>query len=143
MKARWKILIAIGLGILASGLWQAYPASTKPTSRMLTNEFAYYNHKYFDDMPVVVDVQYGDLTDNDQMGVTIPRTGGGYLIVIDQKTNPILKIADGTLVHEMCHVKLNSIKDLAVGSNELDNHGPSFQACMLDIAAKGGFKDIW
>jgi hypothetical protein len=143
MRTQWKILIAVGLGIFVAYLCTICQASTRPTSQMLTNEFTFYNNKYFGAMPEVVTIQYGNLTEDDSMGKTYKMDNGSYLIVIDQKTNPILKTADGTLIHEMCHIKLNSIRDLTFTSKELEDHGPSFQACMLDKASQGAFKDIW
>jgi hypothetical protein len=140
MKVRWKILIAIGLGMLASYILNA---TTKPTSEMLLSEYEFYNRKYFNSMPAIVDIQYGDLTVRSEMGATRKRDDGSYLIIIDKSTNPILKTADFTLLHEMCHIKLNGTSEIAIGSKELDIHGPAFQTCMLDLATRGAFKDIW
>lgn len=141
MKTRWKILIAVGAGILASYLINASPIT--PTTAIMQAEFDEYNRKYFDNQLENVTVIVGDLTANTQMGLTTKRKDNSFLITIDRKTNPILKTADLTMLHEMCHVRLDGKMFLAVGESTLDAHGPAHEACMLDLAKQGAMKDLW
>lgn len=138
MKLRWKIIIIIFFAMLAVQLFGAQ------SDAALRANFEYFNEQWFDNkLPKDVLVHYSDLTVEKEMGVTDLYANGAYVIRIDRKTNPIQKTADFTLLHEMCHVKIGMSSDLTIGKQGLDTHGPLFQSCMLDLAGRGAFKDLW
>ena len=58
---------------------------------------------------------------------------------MDARLKDMPPVAIETLYHETCHVELESTNRV----DPLDDHGPNFQACMLDKAERGAFRDIW
>lgn len=107
------------------------------TDAYLQAWYANFNELYFfDQLPKVVEVSWGDLTAQGDMGLTQRRSDGSFLITIDRKTNSTESTAKMTLAHETCHVAVPT-------GTELDDHGPRFQKCMVNLATHGAFADIW
>ena len=149
MKSGWKILIAVGLAIIASYLFGAEPQKMEktqgriehlPTEGRLKDAFLIYNEEYFyGGLPTTTKIRLADLTEDDRMGSLEKLEDGTWLILIDIHSHPLEKEAEFTEIHEMCHLE-NHIRYLGEG---VDGHGPNFQSCMLRVAQKGAFKDIW
>lgn len=104
---------------------------------MLQQWYGTINEEYLaNTLPKNTQVRWGDLASKHDMGLTVQRADGSYLIVIDRATNPTWSSALLTEYHEICHI--------VVPITTLDNdHGPKFQACMLGFAKAGAFKDLW
>lgn len=65
-----------------------------------------------------------------------------YKIYISPTFNLTTTDERETVLHEACHVKMWEIAE----KHELPydgGHGPEWQACMLDLAKKGAFADLW
>ena len=62
-----------------------------------------------------------------------------YHMKMDARFKDLPPSAIMNLYHETCHIELNSTNR----ADPLDDHGPNFQACMLDKAERGAYKDVW
>lgn len=93
------------------------------------------NSDYFDNkLPRNIDVQWANLTDQNDIGLSWISADGVSHIRIDKKTNPVLRQARLTMFHEECHLKTGI---------EIEEHGPKWRACMFDLASRGAFDDLW
>jgi hypothetical protein len=73
------------------------------------------------------------------MAATTHRGDGTWLIEIDRQSHALEKQAEMSEIHEMCHQS-----DIISGADEgLDSHSNAFEACMLSVAKRGGFKGTW
>jgi hypothetical protein len=157
LRARWKAVIAIGAGILVSYLWQCNQPVVHtergmyevvfPTDSILYGEYAKYNKMYFGNTLPYATVQFVSILDDrgnhaDSMA-DIRRDASIYHIRIDKAWNPILKTADISLLHEMCHVKLDANGEVPLTVSDEEAHGEKFQGCMKDLAANGAMHDLW
>jgi len=114
----------------------------------LKTDYLNYNTDYFyGALPANTSVIWGDLSQYDDMGRIDERGNGSMLITIDPRYHMTLKQADMSLLHEMCHEKTGLRINISVGLTQeeegFDGHGPVFQNCMIDLAKKGAFKDLW
>jgi len=68
------------------------------------------------------------------------RPDGIWVLTIDTKTNPIMRVAEMTMIHEMCHQE-----NLISGANEGQDHDmdKAHERCMLSVARQGGFNGLW
>lgn len=127
----------------------ALAAPPKIQDHGLKSDFLEYNERYFyGALPQSTTVSWADLSEWSDMGRTNRRADGSFIIQVDPKLHAVLKQAQMTLLHEMCHEKnLLNINVIAgttkVESEGLDSHAYAFDSCMLDIAKKGAFKDLW
>jgi hypothetical protein len=98
--------------------------------------YAGYNEVYFlNQLPHDVDIQWADLTDQKDMGLSdIPEHGRAWMR-LDRASNPVPRQAKMTELHEMCHFK--------VGNREFNPHGPLWRDCMVGLANKGAMDDLW
>lgn len=149
MTLRWKILLAVLLGMLVSYVytfgdhtWSARKLNPnyKPTVGKLWTEYRYINQKaFYGSLPEDKTTIYlSDLSDEDEMGEII-ESDRRFTIRIDILSHPLEKEAEITLIHEACH---QSVK-LSNGNEGLDGHSGDFQACMIHVASVGGFNDLW
>jgi len=151
MKLRWKILITIALGILASYLFGCgttqseiveHHASTHgPVQEALILAYSSFNESYFfDALPErKTTIILGDLSTLNDMALIEHRSDDTWLITIDPEMHATEKQAEMSLLHEMCHQE-----DKIAGADEgLDSHSNAFEGCMLSIAKQGGFKGLW
>lgn len=103
---------------------------------LLQDDYANFNRDYFlDQLPRNVNVEWANLGLQNDMGMTWVDESGIRQIRIDRKTNPVIRQAQLTLLHEMCHIKTDG--------RELDVHGIKWQACMVDLAEHGAMHDLW
>jgi hypothetical protein len=94
------------------------------------------NHDfYLDQLPKDTEVKWGDLTAQDYMGLTDKLSSGRFVITVDRATHVTNSETKMTVAHETCHIK-------TWGTSEID-HGPKFQACMVNLATHGAFEGIW
>lgn len=104
------------------------------TDKQLKRWYSFYNRTLFDsNLPGDTRVTFSDLTE--ELGDTSTDADAVRHIRIDRQTNPVPRQAQLTLIHEQCHIKTEG--------QELDPHGPKFEACMLSVATLGGFKGLW
>ena len=164
MQARWKAVIAIAAGILVYECWQCndpgmHPLPpevavrserggeiTIPTDGILYGEFVEYNKDYFDNKLPYTTFVYSDIINKDGSHDTMADVARGtseYHVRIDRKFNPILKIADMSLLHELCHIKLDANGEIPLTVSDDEGHGPKFQQCMVDLASRGAMHDLW
>jgi hypothetical protein len=113
----------------------------------LAADFARYNKDYFyGALPENTVIAWADLSEYKDMGATERLPDGRFLIRIDPKMHAVLRQADMTLLHEMCHVKRDLHIYITVGTTKddlLDDHGDSFQSCMIDLAKRGACQNLW
>lgn len=106
--------------------------------RTLRQWYISYNDTLFqNELPADVDVEWADLSAYRAMGMTF-NDGKHYKIDIDDKYNPAETTRNETLIHEMCHIEVSYVE-----GDEIDDHGPKWQGCMLRIAEHHGFDQIW
>jgi hypothetical protein len=137
MKLTSTILLSLAL---------AFPISPTDTDVHLDAWYNSYNHQYFNgELPeagtlsppdVIIDFH---LSDPKKLGITIFGEADGYIRMSFNpdyiKSQNTLKM---TMLHEQCHIEL-FVEDI----HTLDDHGPEWQACMLRLAEKGAFHDLW
>ena len=125
--------------------------STAPKleSHGLKSDFLEYNDQFFyGALAKNTTVIWKDLSEYSDMGRTEQRPDGSFVIMVDPKTHVYLQQARMTLFHEMCHEKNLMNINVVAGSTKkesegLDGHSGAFDSCMLDIAKRGAFKDLW
>lgn len=72
------------------------------------------------------------------MGIVCNHPDGSpEKILVESSYHRIPKVAKMTLLHEMVHVHL-----YVLGRGRVE-HGPVFDACMLTLAGKGAFRNLW
>lgn len=145
MKLRWKMLLAIGLGILYSCSTQTHSAASYPkvvgrTSERLEAHYKIMNQDYFsnrlpEDVKIVVVDKLFDENLGRLLGSTICSSPEHCRITVDREMNAAPVTMELTIDHEMCHVESH-------GKN-FDAHGEAFQACMLHLALAGAFREVW
>jgi hypothetical protein len=116
-------------------------ASPRLTDERLQGWFDFWNTTLWEGKLPPTSVRWGDLTAQNDMGHTLCHStdeGWRCSIVIDRDTNPVERSAKFTLLHEMCHVAVDTSS-----ASEFDEHGPKFQACMLQLGKDGVLKDLW
>lgn len=140
MKLRWKILLTIGAALTYSYLLFGCPAN-RTTSDSLTYDYKEFNEDYFlGQLPRDTEVVYGNLTQLNDMGYTWKDDAGRFHITVDKETNPVERQARMTLLHEACHVEVETHK---LNRDPFDAHGIEFQNCMVNLAEHGAFRDLW
>jgi len=81
----------------------------------------------------------GDLSVQDDMALLQYMNDDTWIITIDPNMRATEKQAEMSLIHEMCHQQ-----DKVSGASEgLDGHSDAWAACMLSVAKRGGFKNLW
>jgi len=134
-----RVVFVIWLVLLAA-IWFSFRTkhgNGSLTDAQLQRWYEGANEEYFaNKLPKNVTVKWGDLSWDNDIGLTQHRPDGSYTITIDPKENPARSEALLTLFHETCHIA-------TWNSGFLDVHGPPFQTCMLRLAEKGAFQDLW
>lgn len=106
----------------------------------LQQEFEDLNAAYFGGSLTKVEVDLSDQKEDDWIGLTTPCGNGKYCILINAQLTPAPKEREWVLLHETCHVYVYINEK---GTPESDPHGQEWQSCMLNLAEKGAFKNIW
>lgn len=146
MKKFLKVLLWTLTFVAASAVAGKLP---KLTDHGLKSDFLEYNEKYFyGALPANTTVSWADLSEWDDMGRTDRRSDGSFIIRVDPKLHAVVKQAQMTLFHEMCHEKNLLNINVATGttrvqSEGLDGHGDAHESCMTELGKKGAFKDLW
>jgi SprT-like family len=104
------------------------------SNKQLQSWYDGLNEEYFYNRLPRAAVTWGDLTLLGDMGITM-REDKRFRIIIDRTTNPTRKTAEETVAHELCHV--------ATWEIESTDHGQKFQTCMVNLADRGAFENIW
>ena len=127
MKTRTKILITILLAVLYFLISQSIRAAEMC---LLQDDYTNFNRDYFlGQLPDDVNVEWANLGLLHDMGATWIDEAGTRQIRIDRRTNPVLRQARLTLLHEMCHVKFNN----------RCGHGPKFKKEKRRLILAGAF----
>lgn len=140
-----KLLKFIGLlalsGLVGYGIRAQINPKHKPTEPRLSAAFQEYNHDYFhNELPPNTRIWMHDLTPQDWLGhLEFDPFNQRWTISIDVEAHPTEKQAEMTLVHEMCH-EWDHVHDINEGE---DGHNSAHEDCMLSVAKKGGFHDLW
>jgi hypothetical protein len=118
------------------------PVSGAPraTHTRLSAWYRSYNTTYFGGKLLPnVDVRWADLSAAGDLGSTTCTASFDWCaIFLDSATNRAEVTTRLTLLHEMCHIKVGMS-----GKDPPDEHGPPFQACMMDLAKQGALNDLW
>jgi predicted SprT family Zn-dependent metalloprotease len=103
----------------------------------LTHYFESVNDSYFDGtLPKDVIVYSDDAEGN--MGLTDRCNGNSFCIHINPKLNTAKPSEALTVMHEACHVWVES----TIGP-QFDVHGAVWQGCMHRLANQNAFEGIW
>jgi hypothetical protein len=160
MKTRTKILLTIALAVVVWALFgceggpsipakpqEHFVALPSPTEFGVTdlpylrNLYATYNEAYFRNrLPKGDDIDI-DLAEPKFMASTMCNDDGTQCnIKFNEKFTGAPRVADFTMLHEMCHVKTWG-KDLNSKGEQAD-HGRVWRSCMLQLDAEGAFREI-
>lgn len=146
VKLRWKILITIGLAILAVWLQDQIekhePHASASYGRCEGLEIWYseYNSGYFQDkLPNDVVIDYGEYNP-DFMATTSQLPDGRFHIAFNEVYTKAPRVAHITLLHEMCHVKTFDERDPETVHTLGGSHGPRWRRCMLILDFDGAFR---
>lgn len=110
------------------------------TDKELTEAYAAYNEKYFDNaLPKDTYVQWGEASRPDNMAETarLFEPNGPFVIVLVKTFNPAQKTALSTLLHEMSHVKLWGVPGTMNGK-----HTAIFEAEITRLQKAGAYKGL-
>jgi len=137
------VWIAFTLLVLFMTLFSIRTDSHKNgTSEIFTNQqlkswYDVFNEEYFSDqLPKDTFINWADLHEEHAMALTRHLGDGHWVIRMDRGTNTTERVVEMTILHESCHV--------SVGPHaEFDDHGSKFQNCMMGLALRGAFRDIW
>lgn len=137
-----RVLLALSLLVFLHGFAVSRKTATvDPDDYHLNSWYRGYNETWFgNSLPNTVDVSWANLEKSTppMMGETIDHFDGSFSIRIDRGWNPVQRVANFTLLHEMCHVYVH-----VNGSESFDSHGNQWQDCMMMLAKEGAFKDLW
>jgi len=137
---KWDVLGIIGIFLCSVGLYMLfqyvkYSAAARKitgTAPVLSEKYNNDNRKWFrSKLPSNVKVYYGDADGNTAM---VTPEGNTFYIEINPRYNsPNQEML--SLFHEECHI--------AVWKENGTAHSLPFQECMLDLAQRGAFSDLW
>ena len=155
LTTREKILITVLLGALCSWLFgcgnqEHYvsipsPANGITDAAYLERLYPIYNEAYFQNRLTktpVIDM-FEESPDNmaDTMCQGVLSTGGtDCMIHFSDKFTLAPRVADFTLLHEMCHIKMWR-KDVDSLGQQIE-HGRSWRGCMVQLDTEGAFRQI-
>lgn len=103
----------------------------------LTLSYAGANDEYFGGkLPKNVTITL-DETNSGFMASTMVHSDGTFWIQFNPKYTAAERVANITLLHEMCHIKVwpQTHDDMFA-----DDHGPLWRGCMLSLDAQGAFR---
>ena len=110
---------------------------TAQSDRHLNEWYAGYNHAYFhDELPI--DVRITRNLHDDRFVAQTEYTNGFFHIEINPRFNQAESIERETLLHEQCHILMAVEK-----TEEFNQHGQKWQACMMSLAKQGAFEGLW
>lgn len=151
-----KALIALAGCALVILCGSQLLSSPKPSKRFPVDPAALYqadNELYFNnELPKNVEVVAAEAPDAEvtfqkehayDIAETEHTVGTHwYKMFISPTYNLTLTDERESVLHESCHIKEWEIYEKK-GSSYGGGHGPEWQGCMLDLAKKGAFSDIW
>ncbi len=144
MKLRWKIVITIGLALLAvwfqDQLEKREPHATSGRCEGLSAWYAEYNTGYFQEkLPRDVIIDYGEYNP-EFMATTSQLKDGRFHIAFNEDLTKAPRVAHLVLLHEMCHVKTFGEDDVETRDTLGGSHGPLWRRCMLILDADSAFR---
>jgi len=161
LTTREKILLTILLGALCSWLFGcgkskqiesknepcvSVPSSTKGTTDVpfLLKKYAIYNDAYFQNklktpMIDMFEENPANMADTMCEGF-LPSGGVGCKMHFSSTFTLAPRVADLTLLHEMCHIKM-WMKDMDSFGQQVE-HGTNWRACMVQLDTEGAFRQI-
>jgi len=121
-----------------------------PTGSILWGEYAEYNKEYFGNTLPYATIDYVDIITQEgvhkgehEVLADVEHNASTYHIRVDKTFNPILKTADLSLLHEMCHIKLDASGEVPLTVDDDVAHGDKFQGCMISLSSRGAMRDLW
>jgi predicted SprT family Zn-dependent metalloprotease len=128
MSRRININLAVAILSLATicfGVRYAIAQEDRRTPQHLESMYRELNRQCFSGELPHARIQWSDLTDEQDEGLTYQWTEDYFVIQIDRRTNANDDELLDTVKHETCHV--------ATWQKEDDVHGPLFQSCMTTL----------
>lgn len=101
----------------------------------LQQEFEDTNARFFGGALPATAVYLSNQVEDDWIGETTKDPNGVFDIEIDEPLAPAVREQEWVLRHEMCHVATWGEKETA--------HGAAWQECMVTLANKGAFTNVW
>lgn len=139
-----KTLIVI-IGVALFAWWGLTNKPPYMTVERLQRQYASNNAEFFNDrLPKDIVIDYGENSD-EFMATTVRWSDGTFHIALNPRYAGAERVAEYLLLHESCHVAVWD--EVHAGSNDKitqkKEHGPAWRACMLNIDAAGGFRQIF
>jgi SprT-like family len=133
------ILLAVAYFFLTQLLFSGVEL---PLKQKMYQQYASDNQDYFfnllpKDVKIVLNPELADIQGNSLMGQTRCSENMSCTISLNPAENGNLRTIRFTLMHEECHIYVDK-----EGTQE-EEHGPHWQGCMVSLATRGAFHDIW
>ena len=109
--------------------------------------FASYNDLYFDNK-LPKDTKFFNTLGGDNMADTeCDELGQNCVVRFNPHYTAAVRVAEGTMLHEMCHMKvwtrvLESNRPPMADKVQYDHDNKPWQSCMLSMDAMGAFRHI-
>ena len=136
-------VILIGAMIVLLAAFQAKPGfKVDPNALYQSANEMYFNGELPKNVPVYAAESY-DADGKKVIAITHHPIGTHqYEMELSPSLNPTLNYELFSIYHEACHI---SVMEEAENSNEPmpEPHGSRWQHCMLGLATRGAFHDIW
>jgi predicted SprT family Zn-dependent metalloprotease len=124
--------------ILCLSVFASYANSAKRDR--LYDKYEEYNQQYFGNkLPKDIIIDHNE---PEMMASTMYLGGnaGRFLISFNDKYTAAERVADTTLLHEMCHVKTWDEQPTSGTFDQSSRHGPRWRSCMLQLDMQGAFR---
>jgi len=143
MTTRNKVLLTILLAVIFWAIFGCTPRVTTNSSTRVANDvtvsylrqsYATYNEEFFRNrLPKDTHIDMSPETD-DMATTSCNLEGTGCVLHFNPRYVLASRVADFTMLHEMCHIK--------TWGPESVKHGRVWRACMMQLDLQGAFRDI-
>ena len=114
------------------------PPKSNVTVSYLEKLYAVNNEAYFQNkLPKVITIE---LSEERDMATTFCNGSGNCIIKFNLRYTAAERVADFTILHEMCHVKVWGKEEDDLGQEVA--HGRLWRSCMLQLDQAGAFREI-
>lgn len=115
------------------------PASKLEKPEPLLHQYVEFNETYFDNkLPKNTIIDRSE-TNTKNMASTSRMSDGRFHIAMNDKYTAADRVANITLLHEMCHIRTADEWPSEFGDQKL-LHGPKWKACMISLDFVGAFR---
>ena len=144
MKIVLLVVCALFLGAWAGTVAPKPSFSVSPATLYQTDNELYFDNALPKDVIVVAEEAPDSAPGHFYYGETSHSVGSHwYKMFVSPKHNTSVDLEEETVLHESCHIKIWEKHERMGTPYAGDEHGPEWQACMLDLAEQGAFKNIW